>query len=185
MATDEVNKETLQERVDRDSRTAKAILEEIKRQHNKADRDGRTFTAVTEEQLLSKLRSVNSPMIVWQSWSSSGTVGSTIKYSVGITNPDAVDAVYVFAHVFVGAANIARNIGEALSAVDTRFPRLTMPAFPGVTIKAGGFATLDFALTIPAGAQKTNYMGNSVLYRATWHDPAVYLDRGLFVFEVA
>lgn len=184
MATSEHPIESLQERVSRESRIAKSVLEEIGRRRSEAERDGRCFSAVTEQQLLQKLRSAKSPMIVWQSWGS-GSPGSTIQYNVGITNPDPTDAVWLFGHVFVGAANIAPDISDALSAVDTRFPRLTMPAFSGLTVKAGETVHLEFKLTIPVGVEKTNYMGNVVLYQATWHDPAVYLDRGLFVFAVS
>lgn len=184
MTTREHPFESLQERVSRESRIAKSVLEEIERRRSEADREGRSFSAVTEEQLLQKLRSAKSPMIVWQSWGS-GSPGSTIRYNVGITNPDPADAVWLFGHVFVGAANIAPDISDALSAVDTRFPRLTMPAFSGLTVKAGDTDHLEFDLAIPASVEKTNYMGNVILYQATWHDPAVYLDRGLFIFAVA
>ena len=184
MATREYHRETLAERVNREARIAKSVLEEIERRRNRAEREGYSFSAVTEEQLLQKLRSAKSPMIVWQSWNS-GSPGSTIRYRVGIANPDPSDAIWLCGHVFVGAANIAPDISDALSAVDSRFPRLTLPAFPGLTIKAGNIDELDFELAIPVGVEKTNYMGNVVLFQVTWHDPAVYLDRGLFLFEVA
>jgi len=100
-------------------------------------------------------------------------------------NPGPDDAVWLFGHVFVGAANVAPEVGDALAVVDPGFPRLTAPAFPGLTVKAGSTETLQFALTIPPAAEMTNYMGNLVLYRATWHDPAAYLDRSLFVFAVS
>lgn len=116
--------------------------------------------------------------------SSSGSPGSTIQYNVGVNNPDPTDWIWLFGHVFVGTANVAPDISEALALVDTRFPRLTMPAFAGLTVKAGNTEQLNFTLNIPTGIELTNYMGNSVLYQATWHDRAEYLDRGLFVFAV-
>lgn len=175
--------ETLRERVDRETENARTILKDIDLHRVQAHKAGLSFTGLTEAQLLRKLRSVNSPMIVWQSWGS-GTPGSTITYSVGISNPDPTEHIWLFGHLFVGAANIAPDVSESLSVVDARFPRLTLPAFPGMTVKAGTIERLDFTLKIPAGVEITNYMGNFVLYKATWHEPATYLDRGLFVFAV-
>ncbi|HEY7592212.1 MAG TPA: hypothetical protein VH969_03595 [Actinophytocola sp.] len=175
--------ENVQERIDREAKAVRSVLAEVEQRRREAAEAGLSFTALTEDQLLRKLRSVNSPMIVWQSWGS-GSPGSSIAYNVGINNPDPTDWVSLFGHVFVGSANVAPDIGDALALVDTRFPRLTMPAFAGLTVKAATTEQLNFSLKIPTGIDLTNYMGNSVLYQATWHDRAIYLDRGLFVFAV-
>jgi hypothetical protein len=169
---------------ERSSRLVESVVAEAGRHRTEAERDGRFFTAPPEDQLLSRATASQLPMIVWQSWNS-GSPGTTIQYRAGVMNPGPNDEVWLFGHVFVGAANVAPEIGAALAAVDPGFPRLTVPAFPGLTVKAGSTETLEFALTIPAGAERTNYMGNLVLYRATWHDPADYLDRSLFVFAVS
>ncbi len=101
-----------------------------------------------------------------------------------MNNPDPDARIWLFVHVFVGPANIARNHDDALALVDTRFPRLVEPAFDGLSLDPGATASLDFSLAVPAGVDPSNYLGNSFLFTATWHDPAEYLDRGLFVFRV-
>jgi hypothetical protein len=181
--TEEI-RSTTRARIERGTRLVESVVAETGRCRIEAEQDGRSFTAPPEDQLLRRATASALPMIVWQSWNS-GSPGSTIDYRAGVLNPGPDDVVWVFGHVFVGAANVAPEVGAALAAVDPRFPRLTEPAFAGLTIKAGSTETLQFGLTIPAAAEKTNYMGNLVLYRATWHDPAEYLDRSLFVFAVS
>ena len=45
------------------------------------------FTAPTREQLEKKLAKINSPMIIYQSWTSTTGSPGTIDYTVGIKNP--------------------------------------------------------------------------------------------------
>jgi hypothetical protein len=184
MTTERLHPETLQEQLDREAGVAKSVLEEIERRRSQAEQEGRSFTALTEEHLLRKLRSGKSPIIIWQTWNEC-TPGSIVYYSVGFTNPDPWIATYLFAHVFVGPASIASDIGVAALAVDTRFPRLTLPTFAGgMTLKPVASTSLDFQLTVPLGVEKTAYLGNVVLFQANWNDRATYLDRGMFIFPV-
>ena len=74
-------------------------------------------------------------------------------------------------------------VGTFLLNVDTRFPRLTEPV-DGVSIDPSSFRTISFALKVPAGVQKTNYLGNTCLMQFNWHDVGVYLDRGVWPFTV-
>ncbi|MBO0612332.1 hypothetical protein [Thiothrix fructosivorans] len=142
------------------------------------------FTAVTPEEIEEKLRRVDSPMIISQGWGST-MPGGTINYNLGIYNPDPTQAIWLFAHVWVGSGNIDPVVGTFLLNVDNRFPRLTMPSFSGLTLAAGASATLNFTLKVPATVEKTNYIGNSCLMRFNWHDVGAYLDRGVFVFKVS
>lgn len=160
------------------------VAERIEQRRAEAKRAGEQFTALTPEQLQLKLKSANSPMIVYQSWSGSAAPGGTLTYRVGISNPDPVDQIWMFVHVFVGPANIVPQAGEATTAVDTRFPRLTEPAFDGLVVKAGTTEELKLELPVPS-VEPSNYLGNTFLFRSTWHDPAIYFDRSLFVFRVA
>ena len=59
-----------------------------------------------------------------------------------------------------------------------------MPDFPGLSIAAGATESLNFRIPIPAGIETSNYLGNSFLFRADWHDVGDYFDRSVFVFEV-
>ena len=158
------------------------IQEEVEKQ-NRQNTD-KPFTGITREEIEKKLNRVNSPFIVSQSWNHTEP-GETVNYNLGIYNPDPVQAIWLFAHVWVGSGNVDPNVGTSLLNVDTRFPRLTQPAFSGLTMAAGAFATLSFTLKVPCSAEKTNYLGNSCLMRFNWHDVGMYLDRGVFVFTVS
>jgi hypothetical protein len=168
---------------DRQAAYIRNLADQVEERRRAAEGRGELFTAVTADQLERKLKRSNSPMIVFQSWSGSAPVGGALTYSVGVNNPDPVDHYSLFVHLFVGPANVAPDVSEAVTAVDERFARLTEPAFAGLVVKAGTTEQLDFSIPIPA-VESTNYLGNSILMQSTWHDPAVYLDRSLFVFTV-
>jgi len=127
---------------------------------------------------------IAAPMIVWQSWNSMTSPGGTITYNVGITNPSPNDEVWLFGHVFVGPANFVPDVGAAVQAVDARFPRLTEPSFAGLSLPANGSTSLTFNLAVPQGMEPSNYIGNTFLFRADWHDVGDYLDRSTFIFGV-
>lgn len=160
------------------------IQEFLRKQEATAKREGWNYTSVSEDELAVKLSRVHSPMIVFQAWSSFTSPGGSISYTVGIYNPDPVARGWLYAHVFIGAANMAPDVSTALSAVDPRFPRLTMPAFFGLTVAPGATATLQFSVAVPNNVEKTNYLGNTFLFQATYHDVGIYLDRSLFPFGV-
>lgn len=89
-------------------------------------------------------------------------------------------------HVFVGLANLAPGVGEAISAVDPRFPRLTLPSYPGLTLAPGATQNVHFALiAIPAGIEATNYLGNAILFQANYTDVGKVPDRSQWVFRVS
>jgi hypothetical protein len=168
--------------------TAAQVREQIEKIKEVVERQKREyksehFTAVTPEEIERKLKRVNSPMIVSQGWNST-TPGGTVNYGLGLYNPDPTQSIWLFAHVWVGSGNIDPTVGTFLLNFDTRFPRLTEPAFFGLTLAPNASATLRYALEVPAGIDKSNYLGNSCLMRFTWHDVGTYLDRGVFVFAV-
>jgi hypothetical protein len=161
------------------------ILEEVERFKREAEKKKLiNVTTVTREQLEKKLAKFDSPMIVFQSWGGTVNPGGSLNYNVGIRNPDPVRHIWIFAHVFVGLANIVPDVGAAAAAVDSRFPRLTLPKFSGLKIDPGATETLSFSIPIPTSVQSSNYLGNTFLFRSTWHDVGEYLDRSIFVFEV-
>ncbi len=168
--------------------TTAQIKEHIKKiqqvvETQKSENKGEHFTAITPEELEKKFKRVNSPMIVSQGWNDAGP-GGTINYTLGLYNPDPDQSFWLLAHVWVGSGNVDPTVGTFLSNVDERFPRLTEPTFAGLTLAAGASGSLTFALTVPAGIEKTNYLGNSCLMQLNWHDVGTYLDRGVFVFAV-
>jgi hypothetical protein len=159
-----------------------AKIREITDKH-KRESKAEHFTAVTPEEIERKLKRTKSPMIVSQGWGPT-TPGGTVNYSLGIYNPDPTQAIWLFAHVWVGSGNVDPTTGTFLLNVDKRFPRLTQPGPFGVTLAPGASTTLSFALSVPATIERTNYIGNSCLMRFNWHDIGTYLDRGVFVFAV-
>ena len=169
--------------------TAAEIKDQIQRiqkvieQQKRLVKKGESFTAVTPEDIERKLKRTASPMITSQCWSGSRAPGETFIYDVGIYNPDPTQAALLFAHVWVGSGNIDPVVGTFLLNVDTRFPRLTQPAFPGLMLAAGASTALSFALKMPP-VEKTHYLGNCCLMQFNWHDVGMYLDRSVFVFTV-
>lgn len=163
----------------------KAHIKKIKQvvEAQKSENKGEHFIAVTPEEIEKKLKRTNSPMIVSEGWSNT-TAGGTLNYTLGIYNPDPVQATGLIAHVWIGSGNVDPTVGTFLLNVDTRFPRLTEPATFGLTLAAGASATLAFALTVPATIEKTNYLGNSCLMQFNWLDVGTYLDRSVFVFAI-
>lgn len=157
------------------------IAEEVEK--HKGERKWEHFIAITPEQIEAKLARVNSPMIVSEGWNHT-TPGGTVNFGLGIYNPDPVQAFWLFAHVWVGSGNVDPIVGTFLSNVDPRFPRLTQPAFAGLTLAPNTSATLNFALKVPATIEKSNYLGNSCLMQLNFLDTGKYLDRSVFVFAV-
>jgi hypothetical protein len=155
------------------------VVEQAKRENK-----GEHFAGITPEQIRKKLKRVNSPMIVSLGWNST-TPGGTVNLNVTVFNPDPTIAIWLFAHVWVGSGNIDPTVGTFLLNVDTRFPRLTEPEFFGLTLAAGASATLSYALKVPAGVEKTNYLGNTCLMQFNWFDVGLDLERANFVFAVS
>ena len=153
--------------------------EELKKNKKKDE----NVTTITAEEIDAKLKRVNSPMIIGQSWSNV-PLGGTFTYNVTIYNPDPTTAIWTFAYVFVGSGNVDPVTGTFLLNVDTRFPRLTQPDFAGMSIPSGGSVTQSFSIKVPATVEKTNYLGNTALMQFNWHDIGKYLDRSVFVFKV-
>ena len=162
-------------------------IQQVIEQQKRLVKHGESFTAVTPEDIERKLKRTNSPMIISQtgSWTGPTPLGGTLSYSVGLYNPDPTTANNLFAHVWVGPGNVEPTVGTFLLNVDTRFPRLTQPAFAGLMLTAGASAVLSFALRVPSTVENSNYLGNCCLMRFNWHDVGTYLDRGVFVFTVS
>ena len=76
--------------------------------------------------------------------------GRTVKYSVGIYNPDPISYSGLFAHVWVGSGNVDPVVGTFLMNADARFPRLSQPAFDGLALGYYASAILTFGLKVPS-----------------------------------
>jgi len=174
-------------------RTAEEIKEHVKRiqeaiEKYKREKKEENFTYITPEEIENKLKRVTSPIIFFQGFDATTVPGNYINYSLGIYNPDPFQAKWLFGHVWVGSGNIDPTVGTFLLNADPQFPRLTQPAYPGLTLppspSVNSFARLAFVLNVPNTAQRTNYLGNSCLMRFSFNDIGQYLDRAVFVFGV-
>src|SRR5215207_7686485 len=90
--------------------TGTRLKEQIQRIQKAIDAQKRAnkregFTSLTPEEIEKKLKRVNSPLILSQGFTTSTTPGGRIDYGVGIYNPDPVQAIALFAHLWVGFAN--------------------------------------------------------------------------------
>ncbi|MBZ4421281.1 hypothetical protein [Myxococcus sp. RHSTA-1-4] len=151
---------------------------------NKREAKSEHFTGISPEEIKKKLMRVHSPFIVSQGWSST-VPGGSFSYSLGIYNPDPTQASSLYAHVWVGSGNVDPVVGSFLLNVDPRFPRLTEPAFFGLSLPPNGSATLNYTVKVPAKIDTSNYLGNSCLMQFDYHDVGLYLDRSVFVFTIS
>jgi hypothetical protein len=157
---------------------------EIARERKNRERKGETFTGLTKEEFEKKMKRVDSPMIVWQSWSGSAPPGGTISYTVGVQNPDAFGWVWLAVSVSIGNRNAIVSNDEFMTTFDARFPTYAKPATTGFSLAAGATTSQAFTIKIPAGVEKTGYFANACLVQLNWHDVGKYLDRGLCFFDV-
>jgi hypothetical protein len=169
---------------ERQATNARRVLEEIELRRAQAREQGRNFVAPDADQLMTKLQRANTPSLTFFSWTGSTGSPGTINLQVGVINPDPVAFGSLYVHLFIGPANLAPNVGQALALVDSRFPRLTLPDYIGLTLNPGDTATLDFEVAVPANIDPSNYLANCFLFQAGYFDLGNTLDRGLFIFEV-
>ena len=157
---------------------------EVIEEHRRKSREEH-FISLTPEEIERKLKRVKSPMIVSQSWSTT-TPGGTLRYTVGVDNPDPVDVDFLFVHVWIGSGNVDPAISTFLLNVDPRFPRLTQPdhGFNGLSLAPEESTELSFSITIPARIQKSTYLGNSLLMQLDRFGVGGFLDRATFNFPV-
>src|SRR5262245_41517761 len=102
-------------------RAIAAIEAEIAKEKKKRERSGERFTSLTREELETKLKRAESPIIIWQGWSGSAPPGGTIIYSVGVSNPDPMTWTYLSVAVTVGNRNPITSNDLFLSDCDRRF----------------------------------------------------------------
>jgi hypothetical protein len=168
-------------------RAIAAIEAEISKEKKKREKSGETFTSLAREELEAKLKRAESPMIVWQSWTTAPP-GGTINYNVGVFNPDPVSWGSLCVAVSIGNRNPIQSNDAFLSDFDSRFPTLAQPQPFGFSLGPMGSPTastsFSFAVNVPPGIGKTGYFGNTVLQQINFHDVGKYLDRAVFFFGV-
>jgi len=174
--------------------TAAKIKEQIKKiqqatekeKSRYRDQNLQNFIELTPEDIERKLKRMKSPLIYYAFLPQPVPPGGTVHYEIGIWNPDPIQAWFLFVHVWVGSGFVDPVVGTFLLNVDTRFPRLTEPAFPGAILSPSASIVLKFDLKVPNGVQKTNYLGSACLMHAKggFLDVGTYLDRAAWPFTV-
>jgi hypothetical protein len=143
-----------------------------------------TFMPITREEFDAKMKRVNSPMIVSQSWDDNAAPGGVINYTVGVLNPDPTAWNNLAVALSIGNRNPIANRDLFLNEFDARFPTYAQRAPIGFSLQPGESRTLSFAIGVPTGVERTGYLGNVVLQRLSFYDVGTYLDRGCFFFDV-
>jgi hypothetical protein len=83
-----------------------------------------------------------------------------------------------------GAGPRGHGHGQALMLADTRFPRLTEPGTGGLTVPAGGSASVAFSIAVPVGIEPSHDASDAVLFSAPPFAEGRYLHRTAFVVGV-
>lgn len=166
-----------------------AIVAAIAKQREEAEAEGQTFTGLTDRNGRNKINKQSEPLIVWQTWSSSVAVGSTLICDIGIANPTASKKQRLFVQLLVGTPTYPAPPGPPWAdlshvLIDPRFPRLTLPRFDGLSLDSGEVRSLSFAFQTPLSVERSNYFAHALLIHAGWHDGGQHLDRSLFLFEL-
>lgn len=156
----------------------------VKSKTAEAEKNHRKYQSVQQQSVAKQLAHASVPIIVGQSWDTVVSPAGAINYSIDIYNPDSLDRSSIYAYVFVGPGNIVPDVGAALATADSRFSRLIMPADPGVTIPAGGYATLSYVVQVSASVERTNYILNAFLFELTYSDIGPFLGRSAVIFNV-
>jgi hypothetical protein len=175
----------LSEMSERRAANARRMLEDIENLRREAREEGKNLVVRDTVQLLEKLQSTNTPMFNTVGWNAT-TTHSPGKFDFLVTffNPDPTFYVWVYAHVFIGPALLPADVGQALALADTRFPTLTRPDYPGLTLQAGTGGRLDFSLPVPKNIEPTNYLGNCFLFYCNYFGVSDYFDRCQFILNV-
>jgi hypothetical protein len=141
------------------------------------------YTSFRPDEIERMLSLSNNPWIIGYGFNTS-TPGGTLPLSVGIYNPGALNGTNLYIHVWIGSGIVDPTGDTFLLNVDTRFPRLTEPGFPGLIVNSLSTADINLTLDIPATIEKTKYLLNICLMKISWRERIIF-DRGIQVIEVS
>jgi hypothetical protein len=162
----------------------KTLEPELKKHEQEHSRPGKTFLPISREEFDAKMKRINSPMIVSQSWDDDAAPGGVINYTVGVLNPDPTAWNSLAVALSIGNRNPISGRDLFLNEFDARFPTYAQGAPIGFSLAPGESKSFSFAIRVPAGIEKTGYLGNAVVQRLAFYDVGTYLDRGCFFFNV-
>jgi len=158
-------------------------IEKALEKHKKKTK-GMHFTSATGNEIESRL-GANNPWLSGLGWDDRTTPGGTVKIQVSIDNPRTVQVSNLYVHVWIGSG-IGDPSGDTfVPNVDTRFPRLTEPHFPGLYVDAQSDASLHFNMEIPVTVERTHYFLCYCLVTFGGWAPWRVFDRKMVIIEVA
>lgn len=154
------------------------LQEHIKILREQAREQGLAFSALDEEQLVRKVRgeTAKSPFIYGQSWTSGTSPGAVAYYTVHVNNPDPDNYFPIYATIFFGLGNFF-DVGQAWSGRDKRWPEFSSER---TFLAASSTHSFSFSYTVPPDLPLGTYNGNVVVWKGSWHDTGIALDRGSF-----
>jgi hypothetical protein len=161
-------------------RNVEKALEKLKKKNK-----GKYFIFATPDEIERRLKGANHhPWISGWGINIITTPGGVINIHIGITNLGQHQAFNLYIHVWVGSGIVDPNGDTFLLEIDTRFPRLTEPAFSGLTVDPGSTEYLDFVMGVPTTIEKTKYCLCYCLMQLGGRETKIF-DRGIVVVAVA
>jgi hypothetical protein len=164
-------------------RNIEKALEKLKKKNK-----GKHFISATPDEIEGRLKGADDPWIVGFGIDAPPyKPGGAINITFAILNSGA-PVFFLYIHVWVGSGIIDLTGDKLLLEIDTRFPRLTEPAYAGLNIDRRSSGYLDFTMAIPTTIEKTNYCLCYCLMQvdAFSSGRAIKLfDRGIIPVEVA
>jgi hypothetical protein len=143
------------------------------------------FVAASADKILLRLKGGHTPFIWGVIFNFRTPVPGTLRVEVYIDNPDPVPQGFLYAHFFVGPANLVVDPVQALSFVDARFPRATEPQFAGLFMDPFTSTGVVFELPISGRIEESHYLGNVFLIQQSpFTVPGEVVDRTAIVFKL-
>jgi hypothetical protein len=175
----------LAELSERQAAHARDLVDAIEKRRREAGEQGMNFAAPNADKILQRLQGGNTPFLYYWLWNYRTPAPGTLSISVGVDNPDPVQQFFVYAHFFVGPGSLSADVGQALTLVDTRFPRATEPEYVGLIMAPSEETSLFFQLPISGRIEQSHYFGNLLLLQVDpFTPPGTVLDRASLVFKI-
>ena len=167
------------------------LLALAEREQKESLTNDENFSVLTPQEVARNLTETKDPFLHGYGWKKGASPGGRLGLRLFIFNSETALTEGVFVHVWVGSGNIDPDLRAFLGNVDTRFPRLTRPEYPGLaegdphpSPMPPGVRRLDFELTLPAPLDESVYLGNICLMQLDHYGVGRYLGRGVFPFTV-
>ncbi|GIF90397.1 hypothetical protein [Catellatospora chokoriensis] len=167
------------------------MLDLIERERKDALANDENFSAMPADEVERRLATSTDPFLTMYGWRKGAPPGGKLDLRLFIHDSVEYPTPKVFVHVWVGSGNIDSGVDTFLANVDSRFPRLTRPEYPGLAEGdphkfplPPGIKRLDFELALPAPLEESVYLGNICLMQLDNYAAGRMFGRGVFPFAV-